>query len=69
MNYKFWSRLWYLGLEYQMVYGVFATFISFWLTDMLKIRAGHAGAVISVGGIFDTIGVVIVGFIVQNTNF
>jgi Na+/melibiose symporter-like transporter len=52
-----------------MVYGVFATFISFWLTDMLKIRAGHAGAVISVGGIFDTIGVVIVGFIVQNTNF
>ncbi len=56
-------------LMYQLVYGVFSTYISYWLTDLLKISAANAGTVISVGGIFDTIGVVIVGFIVQNTNF
>ena len=56
-------------LLYQLVYGVFATYISYWMTDLLGISAGNAGTVISVGGIFDTIGVVVVGFIVQNTNF
>jgi GPH family glycoside/pentoside/hexuronide:cation symporter len=56
-------------LMYQMVYGIFTTYFSYFLTDIAKMGAASMGTIVSVGGIIDTVSIFVCGFIVQNTQF